>query len=400
MSVSLEVDFAKIHFMNPFMLASAPPTGSRQMIERAFEEGWAGAVIKTLAYDPRHTPNVQPRIHAIHNQKKIMAFSNIELGSPRPIGAWLEDIGRIKKRYPDNILFSSLLHADSLVESQWQEVARQCEEAGADGLELNFSCAHGMAESAGGASIASKAELIAMVLRWVKGVVSIPVMVKLPAMVENLPHKALTAKENAADAISAINTINSLSGVDIYRFVPFPQVDGKSAFSGLSGPAIKPIGLRCVAQIAGAVDVPISGIGGIANWQDAVEYMLVGATTVQVCSAVMQYGYHIIEELKRGLTRYMETTGFEKVTDFMGLALPNIWKHGELSRDYRVLARVDEEACIGCRLCSVACRDSGYQAIMMSDKKKPVIDEGKCDGCGLCSQICPVPNCISMCQRS
>jgi dihydropyrimidine dehydrogenase (NAD+) subunit PreA len=396
MTVSIEVEFASLRFKNPFILASAPPTGTRDMIERAFELGWAGAVTKTLAYDPRHTSNVQPRIRAIRQRKDIIAFSNIELGSPRPLSAWIDDISWIKKKYPDHILFASLLHADGLVEDQWREVAMRCEQAGADGLELNFSCSHGMAEGSGGAAIACRVDVIGEVLHWIKQSANIPVMVKLPAIVENLPDKALAAKKSGADAIAAINTISSLSGIDIRTFVPFPQVDGKSAYSGLSGAAIKPVGLRCVAQIAGAVDVPVSGMGGIATWQDAVEYMLAGAATVQICSAVMHHGYGIIHELKKGLTGYMAEMGFSTVRDFIGKALPNIRKHNELSRAYRVLARVDEKACTGCGLCAIACQDSGYQAILMSDRKKPIIDKEKCDGCGLCSQVCPVANCISM----
>jgi len=399
MRVSLEVDFAGVRFKNPFMLSSAPPTGSGEMIERAFEEGWGGAIVKTLAYDIRQTQNVQPRIHSVHQDGRIIGFSNIELGSPKPIEVWLKDMGRIKKRYPGHVLFASLLHTEGLVESQWVDTARRCEEAGVDGLELNFSCSHGMAESGGGASIASNVDLIKKVLGWVKGAVRIPVMVKLPAMVENLPYKAMAAKESGADAISAINTLNSLSGVDIYRFIPHPQVDDKSAYSGLSGPAIKPVGLRCVAQIASSADIPISGIGGIVNWEDAVEYMLVGASTVQICSAVMQYGYRIIKDLETGLRHYMEKMGFERVRDFVGLALPHIKKHNELSREYRLLSQVNEERCIGCGLCSAACGDSGYQAIKMSEKRRPLIDEEKCDGCGLCTQICPVLNCLTMKRR-
>jgi dihydropyrimidine dehydrogenase (NAD+) subunit PreA len=396
MTISLEVDFASLRLKNPFILASAPPTGFRQMIERAFELGWAGAVTKTLAYDPRYTSNVQPRIRAVRKKKAIIGFSNFELGSPRPLSAWIDDIYWIKKNYPGHVLFASLLHADGLVEDQWREVARRCEEAGADGLELNFSCPHGMAEGAGGASIASRVDVIGEVLRWVKESASIPVMVKLPAIVENLPEKALAAKKSGADAIAAINTISSLSGIDIRTFVPFPQVDGKSAYSGLSGAAIKPIGLRCVAQIAASVDLPVSGIGGISTWQDAVEYMLAGAGTVQVCSAVMHHGYGIIREMTEGLGVYMKEMGFSSARDIIGRALPNIRKHNELSRAYRVSALADDKVCTGCGLCIVACQDSGYQAIEMSDLKKPIIDREKCDGCGLCSQVCPVQNCISM----
>lgn len=400
MSRSMELDFAGVHFMNPFVLASGPPTASREMIERAFEEGWGGAVTKTLAYDIKQTQNVNPRIHSVKQAGKIIGFSNIELGSPKPIDVWLKDIMIIKRNYPQNALFASLLHTEGLVKSQWIEVAKKCKEAGVDGFELNFSCPHGMAESGGGAAIGANNDLIRKVLYWLRKVIDLPIVVKLPFMVDNLPDKAMIARESGANGISTINTINSLSGVDIYSFTPFPQVNGKSAYSGLSGPAIKSLGLRCVAQIASKVDISISGIGGIENWEDAVQYILVGASTVQVCSAVMQYGYRIIKDLRKGLQDYMERMEFESINDFVGLALANIKRHNDLSRVYRLVSSVDLDNCIGCGLCNVVCNDSGYQAIIMSDAKRPIINEEKCDGCGLCSQICPISDCIILTPKS
>lgn len=398
-SMSLEVDFAGVHLINPFILSSAPPTTTGEMIERAFEEGWGGAVIKTLAYDLRQVRNVQPRIHSVKDSGKIIGFSNIELGSPKPIQVWLKDISRIKKNYPRHVVFASLLHTEGLIKDQWVEVAKGCEEAGADGVELNFSCTHGMAESGGGAVIGGSVPLIREVLSWLRDEIRIAIMVKMPALVENLPEKVRVAKENGADAVSAINTVNSLSGVDVYSFTPYPQVYGDSAYSGLSGAAIKPIGLRCVAQIASNVDVPVSGIGGVATWEDAVQYFLVGASTVQVCSAVMQYGYRIIRDLTQGLRDYMSEMKFNRVQDVVGLALPHIKKHNALSRDYRVTSKIDPRTCLGCGLCYVACKDSGYGAIKMPRNRKPKVDRETCDGCGLCSQICPVPGCISMIPR-
>jgi dihydropyrimidine dehydrogenase (NAD+) subunit PreA len=399
MARSLEINFAGLHFMNPFLLASAPPTTSGEMIERAFEEGWGGAIIKTLAYDVGLSQNVNPRIHSVRQDGRIIGFSNIELGSSRPVEEWLKEIMRIKKRFPHQILFASLLHTEGLIQEHWVEVAKKCEEAGIDGLELNFSCPHGMAESGGGAAIAGSVESIRKILSWLKGTIHVPIMVKMPAMVDDLPHKALVAQESGANAISAINTLNSLSGVDIYRFMPYPQVNGEGCYSGLSGPAIRPIGLRCVAQIANKVDIPISGIGGITHWEDAVQYFLVGASTVQICSAVMQYGYRIIKDLKRGLQDYMEKMGFERIDHFRGLALPHIKKHNDLSRSYRLISRIQIDACIGCGLCVAACRDGGYQAIRMSEERIPSVDDEKCDGCGLCSQICPVEDCITLVPR-
>jgi dihydropyrimidine dehydrogenase (NAD+) subunit PreA len=399
MAISLQVDFAGLRFMNPFMLASAPPTTSGEMIERAFEEGWGGAIIKTLAYDIGLCQNVNPRIHSVKQDGRIIGFSNIELGSPKPVEEWLKEIVRIKGNFPQHILFASLLHTEGSIQEHWIEVAKKCEEAGIDGLELNFSCPHGMAEGGGGAAIAGNVDSIRKILSWLKEAVHVPIMVKMPATVDDLPYKALVAKESGANAISAINTVNSLSGVDIYRFTAYPQVDGESSYSGLSGPAIKPIGLRCVAQIANKVDLPISGIGGITSWEDAVQYILVGASTVQICSAVMQSGYRIIKDLRKGLEDYMEKMGFERIDHFTGLALSHIKKHNELSRNYKLVSRIQIDQCIGCGLCVAACKDSGYQAIVLSENRIPSVDDEKCDGCGLCSQICPVEDCITLVPR-
>jgi dihydropyrimidine dehydrogenase (NAD+) subunit PreA len=396
---SLAVDFAGIQFPNPFMLSSAPPTTTPEMIGRAFEAGWGGAVIKTLAYDLDLVRNVDPRIHGVHLEGRVIGFSNIELGSNRPVDLWIEDIRRLKKQYPDNVLLASLLHTEGLVREQWIEVAGRCSEAGIDGLELNFSCSHGMAEGGGGAVVGGSPELIRRVLGWVREATEKPVFVKLPAGIENLPQKAQAAKQSGASAISAINTLNCLPGIDIYTFTPYPSVAGKGAFGGLSGTAIKPIGLRCVAQIAQQVQIPISGIGGIGTWQDAVEYFLVGASTVQVCSAVMRAGYRIVEDLSEGLLDYMEKMGFREINDFVGLALKNIVKHNLLSRDYKLVSAVNLDTCTRCGLCAIVCRDSAYQAIELDQDRVPVIDQKQCEGCGLCVQICPVPDCMRLQEK-
>jgi dihydropyrimidine dehydrogenase (NAD+) subunit PreA len=311
----------------------------------------------------------------------------------------MEDIRSLKAQYPDNVLLASLLHTEGLVREQWIEVAGRCAEAGIDGLELNFSCSHGMAEGGGGAVVGQSPELIRKVLGWVREATGKPVFVKLPAGVENLPQKAQTAAQSGASAISAINTLNCLPGIDIYNFTPYPAVDGKGAFGGLSGTAIKPIGLRCVAQIAQHVQIPVSGIGGIGTWEDAVEYFLVGASTVQICSAVMRVGYRIVEDLAEGLLDYMARMGFRKIDDFVGLALKNIVKHNELSRDYKLVSTVDPDTCTRCGLCGIVCRDSGYQAIEQDETRIPVIDDEKCDGCGLCVQVCPVSECMRLQEK-
>lgn len=388
MSNKLEVKFLGRSFLNPFILASAPPTRTRDMIERAFESGWGGAIIKTLAYNLEQTQNVRPRIVSVKRGKSIVGFNNCELGSTDSVDLWLENIRKIKANYPDNILLASLLHTEGLVESQWKEVALKCGQAGIDGFELNFSCPHGMAESGGGSAIGDNENLIEQVIGWVREVSLLPIMVKFNALARNIEDKVKIVKASGADAVSGINSMRSLNGIDIYNFVPYPQVDGASCYSGLSGVAIKPFGLRFISQIASQVEFPLSGIGGVSSWHDAVEYILAGATTLQVCSGVMEKGYDIINNLNSGLMSYMEKMNFEKISDFVGLAVPNIKMHNQLPRNKKVF-KVDEQKCTGCGACVASCRDSAYQSISM-EENKAVIDRDKCDGCGLCASICPV----------
>ena len=403
MEPTLKVNFAGVSMPNPFMLSSAPPTTNVEMVARCFDAGWGGAVLKTMAYDLdkyNQFQNVNPRITSVKMDNEVIGFTNFELCSSMTLEKWAKDTAWLKKNYPDRGIFVSLLHTEGLIESQWREVTQMFDEAGADGFELNFSCSHGMAESGGGATIGGNEELIKMVTGWVRDETKKPVMTKIPAMVDNIPRKVQAAELAGADAIASINTLNSLPGIDIKSFIPYPNVGGHSAFQGLSGTSIKPVALRTVAQIAKSVNIPVSGIGGITNWKDAVEFILVGASSLQVCSAVMIHGYRIIEDLKAGLLNYMREKGFNTINDFCGLALPNIKKHNDLSRKYRLYSVIDSEICVGCGRCISACNDSAYSAIRFDENRKyAIVDKEKCDGCGLCHQICPVNNCIAMVQR-
>jgi len=385
---TLKTTFAGITMPNPFMLSSAPPTTNCEMVARSFDAGWGGAVLKTMAYNLNLVRNVNPRITAVKSGKNIQGFTNFELGSPKPIDKWLEDARWLKERFPEHTVFVSLLHTEGLVEDQWREVTRMFNEAGIDGYELNFSCSHGMAEGGGGAQVGGNENAIRMVTSWVREETDKVVMPKLPAMVPDLAGKAKAAKSAGADAIAAINTLNSLPGIDLHTFCPYPSVDGNSAFQGLSGRAIKPVALRSVAQIAAGCDLPVSGMGGIYTWQDAAEFILAGAGSLQVCSSVMEYGYGIVESIKKGLLAYMEEMGFECIGDFCGKALPHIKAHNSLPRSYKLHAEVNKERCIGCGRCVASCADSAYSAISLQEKKAQV-DSDRCDGCGLCSQICP-----------
>lgn len=389
MTTSLTVSIAGIDYSNPFLLSSAPPTTSRAMIERAFELGWGGAVIKTLAQvEPDTLHNVSPRIQGIRSGGRLMGFTNIELGTQKSVEHWLEDIAAIKKRFPDRVLIASMLYGGTPLEAQWRTVAAQCQQAGADALELNFSCPHGCAESGGLAEIGTHPETMAKVLGWVRASTTLPIYAKLPPF-SDIIIGSLTCAENGANGISLINTISSIPGIDIETGKPLLAVQGQSAFGGMSGRMVKPIALRCVAQAAQTTQLAVSGMGGIYTWQDAVEFMLVGASTVQVCSAVMEKGYGIIEGLCEGLRAYLKRKGLASPQALTGRSLPYFRQHKELTRTVKVQPCFAEETCKRCGLCSTVCRDSGYQAIHAGADGLPSVTAA-CTGCGLCAQVCPV----------
>lgn len=396
MSVSLATLFTGIPLSNPFLLASAPPTATADMIERAFAAGWGGAVLKTLA-QTEHNPltNVTPRICAVKHTKRVLGYVNNELGTMKGIDHWLEGMVRIKRNWPERALVASMLYGGTPLEAQWRDVPQKCQQAGADALELNFSCPHGSAEEGGLASIADSAEAIQRVLGWVRESTTLPIWVKLPAYCD-LERATRLCEEHGAQSITVINTLNCLPGIDIHTSHPLLSVDGNGAFGGLSGSAIKPIALRSVVMTRKACGLAVSGVGGISNWQDAAEFVLAGAGSLQVCTAVMQHGYGIIDDLYSGLAAWLEERDFASVAEAVGNALPYVMPHRALSREYRAVA-VCRETCTCCGACAVSCRDSGYQAIAWEKGQRPKIDPSRCDGCGLCASVCPAE---SMCMKS
>jgi dihydropyrimidine dehydrogenase (NAD+) subunit PreA len=385
-SVDLGVTAVGLKFENPFILASAPPTAGGDLIRKAFARGWAGAVIKTIKPDELNVSDVSPRFETIRGDDgAIIGFENFELLSKKPVAYWVEEIAAIKRQYPNKVLIASIM-AD-LQEDSWQNLALTLQNAGSDALELNFSCPHGMPEQGIGSAIGQDPRLTGMITGWVKRAVGVPVIVKLSPNVTDIQLLARAAVDAGADAITAINTVQCLIGVDLETLTPRPVVDGLSAFGGYSGPAIKPIGLRCVAQIAQCVDVPILGVGGVCKWSDAAEYLALGAALVQVCTGVMLQGFGIIDDLTRQFELYLKSKGFSSPQQIKGVALKKVVPHEQLSRRYVVRAKVDDGRCTLCGDCLRACSDSGYQAISMAEKTV-VIDEDKCDGCSLCSLVC------------
>ena len=404
MSIDLSVNVAGIRAPNPFWLASAPPTNMGSMVQRAFDAGWGGAVWKTIG-DP--IVNVSSRLAAIdYGGRKMIGLNNIELITDRSIEVNFREITETKKRYPKNAVIASLM-----VESKreaWHEIVKRANDSGADGIELNFGCPHGMSERGMGSAMGQVPEYTCMVTEWVKEAAKIPVLVKLTPNVTDINVPGRAAVRGGADGLSLINTINSLIGVDLDSWEVAPKVRGQAAHGGYCGPAVKPIALHMLSSLArdAQVGVPISGIGGIETWKDAVEFLLLGASSVQVCTAVMHYGYRIVEDLIDGLTAYLEEKKLARVTDIIGKAVPNVTDWGKLDLRWDVKARVDYDKCIGCNLCYVACRDGAHQAIELDGpvikaaeggtRPGPRVLDSECVGCNLCSLVCPAQGCISM----
>ena len=390
--VDISVDFCGFHLENPFMLSSAPPAANIEMIQRAFDAGWGGAVTKTLALTA--TQNVMPRFASLRSEGKMIGFENIEQITDRELEEWLPGIRKTKQKYPNKLLVASLMAP--AVPDEWHKLVQKVQSAGPDMIELNLSCPH-MAEGGIGSAIGQDPKLAGDVTKWVKEVAEVPVMVKLTPNVTDIISIGNAAKRNGADALSAINTVLSMTGIDLDTMVPKPSVKGISTFGGFSGPSVKPISLRIAVQLAKGVGLPLSSIGGITTWRDAAEFLMCGATTMQLCTAVMWKGYGIIEDLTTGLSNYLYEKGIGSVKEIIGHALPKIYDSlGDLDFTHKVVFEIDKNKCIKCGLCYVACRDGGCDAIELDEEKVPTVDEEKCDGCSLCMHVCPVWDCVKM----
>ena len=448
----LSINLAGIRAPNPFWLASGPPTNTAYQVRNAFLAGWGGAVWKTLSNEP--IVNVASRYGGISlANQRLMGLNNIELISDRPLDDNLRDMTAIKREFPAHALIASVM-----VESKretWHEVVKKIQDSGVDGLELNFGCPHGMSERGQGSAVGQVPDYCEKIVSWVKEVSRIPVLVKLTPNVTDIVPIGRAAKRGGADALSLINTLNSIMGVDLDTLSPKPSVGGLGSHGGYCGPAVKPIALNMVAALAGDPELnsgagaptgrfPLSGIGGIKNWSDAAEFILLGATSVQVCTAVMHKGFGIVKAMLRGLETYMEEKHFSSIADFSGKAVPRIKTWGDLDLNYKVIANIHEEKCIHCGICYACCEDGCYQAISwdktprdqyiakfgqpkkaraeqnapamalsagipselstkdsaLSTSPAPVdvftIKPDACVGCNMCALACPVEGCITM----
>ena len=402
----LSIDFAGIKSPNPFWVASGPPSNTAHQAHRAFEAGWGGVVWKTIG-EP--IMNVSSRYSALTlGGMKMAGFNNIELISDRSPETNFDEIAEVKKRWPKHTVIASLM-VDT--RERWHEFVRRSADCGADGIELNFGCPHGMCERGMGSAVGQNPEVAETIVGWVMEAATIPVIVKLTPNITNVVYAARAAKRAGADAISLINTINSITNVNLDTLVPEPFVAGRSSHGGYCGPAVKPIALNMVHACAAdpQVALPISGIGGIGTWRDAAEFVALGSTSLQVCTAIMHYGFRIVEDMKDGLSAYLDSKGMRSLADLQGRAVPQVGDWQQLDLHYKRVARIDYEKCIGCNLCHIACEDGAHQCIDLVDsapyglgpgrvpgKPVPKVREDDCVGCNLCSIVCPVDGCITM----
>ncbi len=395
----LRSNFLGIKSPNPFWLASAPPTDKEYNVRRAFEAGWGGVVWKTLGSEGPPVVNVNgPRYGAIWGaDRRLLGLNNIELITDRPLEVNLREIKAVKRDYPDRAMIVSIMVPCE--EAAWKAILPLVEDTGADGIELNCGCPHGMSERGMGAAVGQAPDLIEMITRWCKQTTRMPVIVKLTPNITDIRGPARAAKRGGADAVSLINTISSITSVNLDSMSPEPSIDGKGSHGGYCGPAVKPIALNMTAEIARDAEthgLPISGIGGITTWRDAAEFMALGAGTVQVCTAVMTYGFKIVEEMASGLSDWMDDKGYQTVDDFIGMAVPNVTDWQYLNLNYVTKARIDPDACIGCGRCYAACEDTSHQAIWMKPGRVFEVNDAECVACNLCVDVCPVEDCITM----
>jgi dihydropyrimidine dehydrogenase (NAD+) subunit PreA len=417
----LTTRFAGITSPNPFWLASAPPSNSGAQVHRAFEAGWGGAVWKTIGPP---VLNVSNRYGALHyGNQKMVAINNVELISDRPLEVNLREIAEVKRTWPDRAVIVS-----AMVESKpeaWHDIVRRIEDTGADGIELNYGCPHGMSERGMGAAVGQVPEYCERITRWVMEVARVPVIVKLTPNVTNIVAPGRAAVAAGANALSLINTVNSIIGVDLDTLEITPSIGGKGGHGGYAGPAVKPIALNMLSalgadEVVGRSGLPISAMGGISTWRDAAEFLLLGASSLQVCTAVMHYGFRIIEDLCDGLSNWMDSKGFATIDQVVGKSLHRISDFGAFDLSFRAVARIDQQKCIRCNLCYVACNDTAHQCIdlfnasgdvvqpysysvlsngkydAISTRPQPVVRETDCVGCRLCYNVCPVERCIEM----
>ena len=384
----LRTDLCGVPLENPFLLSSSVVASNYDMCTRAFEAGWAGVCFKTICSFDIH--EVSPRFSAITGDNgSIIGFKNVEQLSDHSVAENMEIFRRLKQNYPTKVILASIMGQN---EAEWEELARQCEANGADAIELNFSCPN-MEKGGLGSDIGQNPDLVERYTAAARRGTKLPILVKPTPNVANMSEAAEAGKRGGADGFSVINTIKSIIGVNPHTYITSPAVHGMSAVGGYSGNAVKPIALRFLAELGknpALAGMHLSGMGGVETWLDALEFILLGATSIQVTTAVMQYGYRIVEDLKAGLNLYLAEKGFHSLKEAVGLALDSVSPTTyALERDTVIFPKFLQEKCIGCGRCVVSCADGGHQAITLTAERKPKLNGKKCVGCHLCLLVCP-----------
>ena len=378
----LGITFCGIRCENPFFLASSAVCTNYDMVARAFDAGWAGVFYKTICM--QEIREVSPRFDAMHSNAThgdFYGFRNMEQLSENPVEMDFDILRRLKQNYPSKIVIASIM---GQVENEWVQLAKMAEDAGCDAIELNFSCPQ-MKHKGMGSDVGQSPELVKEFTACVKRSVHIPVIAKMTPNITHIAEPAMACVEAGADGISAINTIKSVTMDSSF------EVSDCRTMSGYSGRAVRPIALRHVLELAQMpAKTELSGIGGIETWRDALEFIQLGCSNVQVCTAVMQYGYRIIDDLILGLQRYMAKRGVTKLQQLVGEELPNFVKPDNLDRDTIIYPKFDKELCVGCGRCQMSCSDGGHQAIVFdAETRTPRLVGSKCVGCHLCRIVCP-----------
>ena len=390
---TLETSILGIKSENPFLLASAPPAASVESIDKAFEMGWGGAVLKTITPDNLEMLEASPRYATIKENGKVICLQNIELLSHETVKYWVEGIKYLKAKHPSKVIIASIM---APVERQeWQDLVKTLNETPIDAFELNFSCPHGMPERNIGMAIGTSAEVSILITSRVKAVSAKPVFVKLTPNVTDITWIGKAVERAGADGFSAINTVQSFMGINLNSLEPILNIDGHSTYGGLSGKAVKPMGFRCVAQLRQNSDLPILGMGGISSWEDAAQYIALGSDAVQVCTEVMINGYGIINGLKSGLLNYLESKGFNSISELKNVAVKKITSHEKLNKKSHLYPSIDKEKCVTCGKCAKICSESEYHALSIVNGSL-CINKEQCLGCSLCSHVCP-KDAIKMC---
>lgn len=382
----LNVNYLGFELENPCILASASPTSTVEKIEKAFQLGWGGAVIKTVVPAHIKVEDVSNRFHVLKDKNRVIGFENLEQLSTKSIAYWQEGIAYLKSKYPTKMLILSVMA--NVEKSSWQELIKAFNETQIDAFELNFSCPHMRREEGMGASIGQDSKVSSQIVSWVKEVSNKPIIVKLTPNITSIDSVVQEGLKSGADSYSAINTVAGLIGVDIHLLTPYPNVSGASSSGGYSGQAIRPIGLRIVAELSRLTDKEIVGIGGISTWENVIEYIAVGATAIQICTEVMMSGMEIIKPILHGLSAYMNEKGLISLEEIRGVASKKMGTQESLSREWHPKSRCIQALCIKCKKCIVACFENSQNAISFENGEIK-IDRDKCNGCSLCTHICP-----------